>query len=194
MSESVYPAAGERCADCTEPTGAEPVPVLGPFIGVAAAVLCILVGGFLLLAPYAFDYRDGASAAPRSSVVDLVTGGAVAALGALTAALFGATLVRRLRVWAPAPGYGGEPYARSAPPDAGQDAEHGVAGYGPEHPAGAAAADTEPAPEQSPLTPAAAAAVDPGGALRDLLTPLVAALAADLRAREGGGEPEGKQL
>jgi hypothetical protein len=35
---------------------------------------------------------------------------------------------------------------------------------------------------------------DPGGALRDLLTPLVAALAADLRARDDSGvESEGRQ-
>lgn len=186
MSESVDPAAGERWADCPEAPFLEPVPVLGPYIGVAGAVLCVLVGGFLLLAPYAFDYRDGASAAPRSTVVDLATGGAVTALGVLTAALFGATLVRRLRGWAPAPGYGGDPYGEPAKPDG--------AGYGDEQPAAAGAAETAPASEPEPPPPApAAATLDPGGALRDLLTPLVAALAADLRARESGGETEGKQ-
>lgn len=194
MSESVDPAAAERWAECPEAPFAEPVPVLGPYIGVAGAVLCVLVGGFLLLAPYAFDYRDGASAPPRSVVVDLATGGAVAVLGVLTAALFGAALVRRLRVaWGPASGSGGEPYPQAAAQDPGRDAEPGGTGPGQERPVGETADAPTSAPEsQQPL--AAAAAVDPGGALRDLLTPLVAALAADLRSRESGGETEGKQL
>ena len=73
MSESVDPFAGERCADCPGAFAPEPVPVLGPYLGVVGAVLCILVGAFLLLAPYAFDYRDGAAKAPRATVVDLAT-------------------------------------------------------------------------------------------------------------------------
>jgi hypothetical protein len=207
MSESVDPLAGERCADCPGALAPEPVPVLGPYIGVVGAVLCILVGAFLLLAPYAFDYRDGAATAPRAAVVDLATGGAVAALGVLTAALFGTALVRRLRPAAPEPGYGTEPYPlpglRAAGEETGEAAAFGEAvpdaearygtGNGTGPAAGTAAAERIPEPRPSAASSATAPA-DPAGALRDLLTPLVAALAADLRARESGGDTEGKHL
>jgi hypothetical protein len=187
MSESVEPLELERCADCPGAAAPEPAHVLGPFIGVVGAVLCTLVGAFLLLAPYAFDYRDGSSAQPRSSVVDLVSGGGVALIGLLTAALFGGALLRRLR--------GPETY----PPYPVEPASVALPGQEPARP--------EPAPEpvpasvqetsgQAPHDPSAASApvADPGNALRDLLTPLVAALAADLRAREGDGEKEGNRL
>jgi hypothetical protein len=204
MSERVDPLGGERCADC--PAGAAfdtpfaepvPVPVLGPYIGVVGAVLCSLVGAFLLLAPYAFDYRDGAAAVPHSSVVDLATGGGVLVLGLLTATLFGGTLARRLRPQRLVPAV--EPLTLLSG-EASAEAESEAA------PGGASAATEPPAPtpnveeprrvapasepEPHPAAPAASLA-DPGGALRDLLTPLVAALAADLRARESG-ETEGK--
>jgi hypothetical protein len=189
-----------------------PVPVLGPYIGVVGAVLCSLVGAFLLLAPYAFDYRDGVATVPHSSVVDLVTGGGVLLLGLATAALFGVALVRRLRAPAPAPDYYAEPLTlmssespESAEPTESVEAAEPVAAAdgGAYAGAGAAAAPAgrvapdRPAapasePEERPLAPAASIA-DPGGALRDLLTPLVAALAADLRARENG-QSEGKSL
>ena len=206
MSESVDPLAGERCADCPGAFAPEPVPVLGPYIGVVGAVLCILVGAFLLLAPYAFDYRDGAAKAPRAAVVDLATGAAVAAVGVLTAALFGGSLARRLRPAVARPGYGAGTYLVSVAPGADQtmqsaapDGPHGaeprytVPGLAPDPETGTAG---ERIPEPRPSTASAAPTAppaDPAGALRDLLTPLVAALAADLRARESG-ETEGKQL
>ena len=177
MTENADQFAYERCADCPGTLAPEPVPVLGPFIGVVGSVLCGLSGALLLLAPFAFDYRQGASSTPRSSVVDLLTGGGVLVVALLTASAFGGALRRRLR----AP----EPVA--AHDDAAEPASA-------EEPA-AAAEPARPAsePEPRPAAPAAAAPLgDPGNALRDLLTPLVAALAADLRARENGVEPEGR--
>jgi hypothetical protein len=216
MSESVQPHAAEPCAECAPTAFTEPAPVLGPYLGVVGAVLCSLVGAFLLLAPFAFDYRDGAATMPHSSTVDLATGSGVLLLGLLTAALFGGALARRLRAPEPAAEYA-EPLqwaesaeaAEFAAPDAagtpaGSDAgSYGGsttgAAVGPATGAGAGHGAAQPAPERAqapvsepearPLAPAASLA-DPGGALRDLLTPLVAALAADLRARENG-ESEG---
>ena len=152
----------ERCTDYPGIVAiSEPVPVLGPFIGVVGSVLCGLSGALLLLAPFAFDYRQGASSTPRGTVVDLVTGGGVLLASLLTATLFGGALSKRLRVPEP-------------------DIEP-IAEYVEE-------------PEPQPAAPAAAAPIaDPGNALRDLLTPLVAALAADLRAREAGAESEGER-
>jgi len=170
-------AAARPWAEPAEPVGEpEPAPFLGPYLGLVSGVLCALVGAFLLLAPYAFDYRQGAASVPRSSVVDLATGAGVLALGLLTAGLFGATLVRRLR--APEPP---SPEAeQSEPPDLFAEAE-------PEpEPRPVPEPLKPPEPEPAPEPPAATPAIDPAGALRDLLTPLVAALAADLRARDQG--------
>ncbi|HET9170822.1 MAG TPA: hypothetical protein VFN97_15400 [Actinospica sp.] len=181
MSESAY----ERCADCPATVIAEPVPVLGPFIGLVGAVLCGLAGALLLLAPFAFDYRQGAGATPRSSVVDLATGGCVLAVGLLTTLLFGGSLRQRLRASVPVTSIAQEPVPASASEPAPV----------PEQP--------QPRPEPAPQSVAPVAApvgADPGGALRDLLTPLVAALAADLRARDSansarvdGMDSEGRQ-
>jgi hypothetical protein len=171
----------ERCADCPVAVSVEPVPVLGPFIGVVGAVICGVAGALLLLAPFAFDYRQGAGSTPRSSVVDLVTGSGVLLVSLLTATLFGAALRKRLRAPEPVAAYVAAPESEFV-----------------EDPAAVAAVASEPAspesaPEPQPAAPAAAAPLgDPGDALRDLLTPLVAALAADLRARENGSEPEGR--
>lgn len=233
MSQSAETAGAECCADCPAGAGcaagvftgsgyaagayaAEPVPVLGPYIGVVGAVLCALVGAFLLLAPYAFDYRDGAASTPHSSVVDLATGGGVLLLGLLTAALFGGTLIRRLRLPEtatydePLPdsveeavGEGtsaqdpADPHtqgAQAATANAYATASAAPSASAPSPSARSAAEGMAPAsePEARPAAPAASLA-DPGGALRDLLTPLVAALAADLRARENG-ESEGNRL
>jgi len=179
MSDSVDQLAYERCADCPEAVAPEPVPVLGPFIGVVGSVLCGLAGALLLLAPLAFDYRQGARSTPRSSVVDLATGGVVLLLAVLTAALFGCALRKRLRVPEPVAAYVAEPASAEEPAAA------------PEPPR------PESAPEPQPAAPAASAPLgdDAGNALRDLLTPLVAALAADLRSRENNSvESEGRQL
>jgi hypothetical protein len=173
--------AREYCADCPEALAvAEPAPVLGPFIGVVGSVLCGVAGALLLLAPFAFDYRQGAGSVPRSSVVDLTTGGCVLLVALLTAALFGAALHKRLRVpepvIEPVVSYVVEPEPAEEPETAPEPAR------------------SESAPEPQPAAPAAATPIaDPGNALRDLLTPLVAALAADLRAREAGAETEGER-
>jgi hypothetical protein len=169
----------ERCIDCPGAVAiAEPVPVLGPFIGIVGSVICGVAGALLLLAPFAFDYRQGASSIPRSSVVDLMTGGCVLLVALLTAALFGGALHKRLRVpepvIEPVVSYVVEPEPVEEPePEPARPASE---------------------PEPQPAAPAAATPIaDPGNALRDLLTPLVAALAADLRAREAGAETEGER-
>ena len=91
----------------TEP----PIPLLAPYFGVVAAMLCMLIGAWLLLAPYAFDYRRAAAKVPQSTTVDLATGGAAFAVAALTAILFASCIARRLRAgrrelaWQPQPAY-----------------------------------------------------------------------------------------
>ena len=176
MSEPVFE---ERCADCPGLVIAEQVPVLGPFIGLVGSVLCGLAGALLLLAPFAFDYRQGAGSMPRSSVVDLATGGGVLVIGVLAALMFGGSLRRRLRASVPVPSVAPLPMPESVSESPAV----------PEQPQPRSAPAPAPAPEPQPVAPVGA---DPGGALRDLLTPLVAALAADLRSRENA-ESEGRQ-
>ena len=177
MSELAY---DDRCADCPATVIAEPVPVLGPYIGLVGAVLCSLVGALLLLAPFAFDYRQGARTMPRSSVVDLATGGGVLLIGLLTTLLFGGSLRRRLHATIPA----------AAAPEPLPEAVSEPAAV-PEQ----SQPERQPEPVPQPVAAVAASSIgDPGGALRDLLTPLVAALAADLRARDdSGADSEGRQ-
>jgi hypothetical protein len=189
--DPVLPGAQpQQWTELAEPVGEpEPAPFLGPYIGLVSGVLCALVGAFLLLAPYAFDYRQGAASVPRSSVVDLVTGAGVLALGLLTAGLFGATLVRRLRgpepvreqrfAAEPEP----EPEASVEPPELFLEPEPEPEPVRPPEPA-----DPQPLPPPSAAPPPA---IDAAGALRELLTPLVAALAADLRARDAGEQRPG---
>ena len=178
MSENAEQFVYQRCVDCPGAVAPEPVPVLGPYIGLVGSVLCGVAGALLLIAPFAFDYRQGASSVPHSSVVDLATGGGVLLLALLTAGLFGGALHKRLR--APeAPAFEEAAYAEEF--EAVEPVEEPPIVPEP----------TRPEPEPQPV-PAAALGGDPGGALRDLLTPLVAALAADLRARESAA-PEGRQ-
>ena len=80
----------------TAPAARPHAPVFGPFIGLASAVLSALVGGWLLLAPFAFDYRAGARRLPRPALVDLSTGAAALAIGVLSALLFAGSLASRL--------------------------------------------------------------------------------------------------
>jgi hypothetical protein len=178
------PAYEERCADCPGGVILEPVPVLGPFIGLVGSVLCCVAGALLLLAPFAFDYRQGAHKLPRSSVIDLATGAGVLLIGLLTTLLFAGSLRRRLRVADTAVPTA---VAQERVPEAAS--EPSAVPEQPRH------ESRQPEPEPQPVAaPAAPAIADPGGALRDLLTPLVAALAADLRARETSTEPaEGRQ-
>lgn len=186
-------AAGPPCAALLarayEP---EPTPFVGPYLGVVGGVLCALVGAFLLLAPFAFDYRRGTAGVPRAAVVDLATGGAVLLFGLLTAGLFGVTLVRRLR-WPDPAADEEEAEAQWAEEfDLGDeelldDEEDFLAGEqaaGPvfAEPTGGSIPLWTPEPEPPRHKPV----TDPSDALRDLLTPLVAALAADLRARDQG--------
>ena len=177
-SASAYCARADG-VDCPGAAAPEPVPVLGPYIGLVGSVLCGIAGALLLIAPFAFDYRQGANSMPHSSVVDLATGGGVLLLALITAGLFGGALHKRLRV-PEAPAFEEAVYAEEF--EAVEPVEEPEAA--PEPP--------RPEPEPQPVPTAAAPVGDPGGALRDLLTPLVAALAADLRARESA-EPEGRQ-
>lgn len=143
-----------------------PVPVLAPYLGLVAAVLCTLGGGWLLLAPYALDLRHGAKHLPRAATVDLETGAAIIAVGVIAAVLFAANLVQRLRGDGPGAAPAAEPANRR-----------------PEEPPEATPAPERSEPVQRP-EPAQPKEADPGNALRDLLTPLVAALAADLRSHD----------
>jgi hypothetical protein len=164
--------------------GPPPVPVLAPYLGMVGAVLCAVAGCWLLLAPYALDYRRGASRVPRATAIDLETGAAAIALGLVTAALFGATLLRRLRAAKDPAAVTVDPLQEESPEAASL-------------PQTAPVSVPTPAPVPPPAsTPEAPPSIDPGGSLRDLLTPLVAALAADLRSREEyrpGGAPDAGQ-
>jgi hypothetical protein len=203
MSERVRPEADDYlyrvgavaappCAGLLPGCEPEPAPFVGPYLGLVSGVLCALVGAFLLLAPFAFDYRHGAASLPRSAVLDLATGAAVVGLGLLTAGLFGVALVRRLRARPTASAYApGPAYLLSADDEFDEDEDLDLSErvatpillhlleQDPEP-----EPEFEPEPEPEPAAPTPP--LDPSGALRDLLTPLVAALAADLRARDRG--------
>ena len=191
-----------------------PGPMLAPYLGLVSAVLCALGGGWLLLAPFALDFRQGAARTPRTTEVDLGTGAAVVALAIASGLLFAMSLARRLR--------GSDAIADEAVVDeaaeqesadceeaADRDADRREtiaesdfeanrrpirgAAEPSVHVTDAAAATAtagaaEPAPRSTPEPPAQPSA-DPANALRDLLTPLVAALAADLKSRSD--QPEG---
>ncbi|MBR7832311.1 hypothetical protein KDL01_03525 [Actinospica durhamensis] len=202
MSERVRPEADDYLyrvgAVAAPPYGAllpgcdEPAPFVGPYLGLVSGVLCALVGAFLLLAPFAFDYRHGAASLPRSAVLDLATGAAVVGVGLLTSGLFGLALVRRLRARPAASSFAlGSGYLPSADDEFDEDDDldlservatpillHLLEQEPEPEP------EYEPEPEPRPAAPTPP--LDPSGALRDLLTPLVAALAADLRARDRG--------
>lgn len=185
----------EPCPDAP-PRG----PVLAPYLGLVSSVLCALGGAWLLLAPYALDYRQGAGRTPRTTEVDLGTGAAIVALALLSAILFAVSLARRLgsaeavesETAEPDPVETDAPEMDTAetdraqtepapePPSFGAETEHSVLVQD--------TADVADAPPAAPA-PAPAPPADPGSALRDLLTPLVAALAADLKSR--GEQPEG---
>lgn len=151
----------ETAQTAPEPTPPVPIPVLAPYLGLVAAVLSMLGGGWLLLAPYALDFRHGAKHLPRAATVDLETGAAVIAVGIVAAVLFSMNLLLRLR--------GDDPGVAPA-----LQPQHEESPEAPE-----ALAVTE---LQRPLERPKEA--DPGAALRELLTPLVAALAADLRSHD----------
>jgi hypothetical protein len=138
-----------------------PIPVLAPYVGLVTAVLCTLCGGWLLLAPYALDFRHGAKHLPRVATVDLETGAAVIAVGIVAAVLFSVNLALRLRNDDPRV----VPVVAARKPDVPPDV--------PEEDVTRLEGSHEPDPGG-----------DPGGALRELLTPLVAALAADLRSHD----------
>lgn len=161
-----------------------PIPVLAPYLGLVAAVLCTLGGGWLLLAPYALDLRHGAAHLPRTAAVDLECGAAIVVVGIVTAMFFSVNLVTRLRADLIA-----QPELDVEPEPASEPEAQPEADAVPEP-------ETEIGPEPEPEPSAEARQPDPGGALRELLTPLVAALAADLRShdqerlRSGGNDAE----
>lgn len=160
---------------------AVPAPVLAPYVGLVTSVLCALGGGWLLLAPYALDIRRGAAKLPRAAAVDLETGAAIVAVALLSAILFAVALFSRLRPHEeitefeiyrqPAQARPFEPGPEPGEPDAEPDP----------------APDPAPHPGPGSEAPAAPAGSDSSSALREMLTPLVAALAADLRGQDHGG-------
>lgn len=165
-----------------------PIPVLAPYLGFVAAALCTLGGGWLLLAPYALDLRHGAAHLPRTAAVDLATGAAIVVMGVGAAVFFAASLATRLR-----DGLTGHPQLAVKPEPEPEPEPAPEPDARPETAIAAEAAaeqdrvpETEPKPESEPRpTPSAEPRQpDPGGALRELLTPLVAALAADLRSKD----------
>lgn len=184
-----------------------PAPVLGPYLGLVAAVLCVLGGGWLLLAPYALDLRHGAARLPRAAQVDLETGAAIAAVGIVTTALFAFALARRLRTESAADEYESE--GDSEDDDAADVVAEAELSTEPESEAAGESGDEsstesgdeaaprsqsqsqsqsesesgpEPDPDGAPQNPESRLN-DPASSLREMLTPLVAALAADLRSQ-----------
>lgn len=157
----------EPCAAFPPPPA--PIPVLAPYLGLVAAVLSMLGGGWLLLAPYALDFRHGAPRLPRAATVDLETGAAVIAVGIVAAVLFSVNLALRLRTDSDA--------VLAAEPES-----EPLLAPEPDEPV--IAVEPEPEPALGAVPSARSKEADPGGALRELLTPLVAALAADLRSHD----------
>ena len=147
-----------------------PAPVLAPYLGLLASVLCALSGGWLLLAPYALDLRRGAAKLPRAAAVDLETGAAITAVALLSAILFAAALFSRLR-----PRFEGAEFEMEAEP-----APSGLS----EPQSAEPEIESEPGPGPESESPVVATGSDSSSALRELLTPLVAALAADLRSQD----------
>ncbi len=170
MTTSSLATESEALPQKTEPVSEKesapiPIPVLAPYVGLVAAVLCTLGGGWLLLAPYALDFRHGAKHLPRVATVDLETGAAVIAVGIVAAVLFSVNLALRLRNDDPRAVHVVAARKSDVPPDV------------PEEDVTRLESSHEPDPGGDPGS-------DPGGALRELLTPLVAALAADLRSHD----------
>jgi hypothetical protein len=159
-----------------------PAPVVAPYLGLVASVLCALGGGWLLLAPYALDIRRGAAKVPRTAAVELETGAAITAVALLSAIFFAAALFSRLRPRVGLAEFETEPEIETDQ----QTAEYQAAEPDPE-PELEPDAEAESAPEPAPLTTCAAAS-NSSSALREMLTPLVAALAADLRSQDRGGQ------
>ncbi len=159
-----------------------PAPVVAPYLGLVASVLCALGGGWLLLAPYALDIRRGAAKLPRMAAVELETGAAITAVALLSAIFFAAALFSRLRPRVDLAECETEPEIETDQ----ETAEHQAAEPDPE-PELEPDAEAESAPEPEPLTTFAAAS-NSSRALREMLTPLVAALAADLRSQDRGGQ------
>jgi hypothetical protein len=147
-----------------------PAPVLAPYLGLVASVLCALGGGWLLLAPYALDIRRGAAKLPRAAAVELETGAAIVAVAVSSGILFAAALFSRLR-----PRFEGAEFEMEAEPvPPGLSETESVE---PE-------IESEAEPEPESESPIVSAGSDSSSALREMLTPLVAALAADLRSQD----------
>lgn len=157
---------------------ATPGSLLAPYLGLVSAVGCALVGGWLLLAPYDLDYRNGAARLPADSLIDLGAGAVAVGCGLITAALFlrvlfKSTQYRVTRLDPAGEGVADAPRTGSAPAPDPVAAAESESGRPP-----------APDPRAADVTAPQAGSMD---ALRDLLTPLVAALAADLRSREADG-------
>jgi hypothetical protein len=161
-----------------------PAPIVAPYLGLVASVLCALGGGWLLLAPYVLDLRHGAAKLPRAAAVDLETGAAIAAVALLSAAFFAAALFSRLRPHIefaePEPEPVPEPELVSEAGSEPEPQSESDPAPGLTEPDTEPEADTEPDPDPDPQV--APEPFSSSSALREMLTPLVAALAADLRS------------
>jgi len=146
-----------------------PAPVAGPVIGVIASALAVPVGLWLVLAPFAFGYRHHGEP-PKSVAISVATGAAAALIAIISGLRFSATLVSRLRSTGALRDRRAAAYEAAAPP---QPEPHSVPAF--------TAPPAPPQPEPSGAS----------GELHELLAPLVAALAADLRSRKGGAPYEG---
>ena len=168
-------SAEARPAPATNPAFSAvpvPAPVLAPYLGLVAAVLCALGGGWLLLAPYALDIRRGAAKLPRAAAVELETGAAIVAVAVLSGILFAAALFSRLR-----PRFEDAEFETEAEPAPPGLSEAESTEPEPE-------IELEAKPESESESPVVSAGSDSSSALREMLTPLVAALAADLRGQD----------
>lgn len=185
-AETTRPAPAPAATPALAATQA-PAPVVAPYLGLVASVLCALGGGWLLLAPYALDFRHGAAKLPRTAVVDLETGAAITAVALLSAIFFAAALFSRLRPRVDLAefetGRGATEYQFAEPEPEPEFAEPDTEA----HPESESAPETAPEPESEPQPSGSSSA------LREMLTPLVAALAADLRSQDQRGHPQGSR-
>jgi hypothetical protein len=161
------------------------VPVGAPLVGMATAAVAMVAGLWLILAPRAFDFQHGrefgsghrSSGLPTESLVDLVTGTSIVIVGLAALSLFGIAARRRLRA------AGVLARARVPAPASAYDDTAPASHEATDQPTRQAG---EPLPAGTIPEPTAAP-TEAGGDLRDLrelLAPLVTALAEDLRSRQ----------
>ncbi|MGH3319498.1 MAG: hypothetical protein ACRDN9_04845 [Streptosporangiaceae bacterium] len=83
--------------DPAAPEGTGQASVAAPLLGAAGSVVGVLVGGWLMLAPFALGYQPGGADWSDTTVTDFFTGLGVAVVAAVAVVTFAASLVARLR-------------------------------------------------------------------------------------------------